>query len=400
MFIITAVFVLTTCIDPYTPELKGYESLLVIDGLVTNDNSSYTVKLSRTVQAQNAEPEKVSDATVYVTDNEGLRSEFTRKGNGIYKTDSTVFSGKIGKYYTLHVLTSDGKEYQSDPCVMEPVPSIDSLYWEKSSQLMNNGTENIEGIQVYLDSKAGTNSYFRWDFTETWIFKVPDPAKFKYINDTIILPLDRIREYCWKYRNSDEVLIKTVKSENAEKVSRLPIYFIATGKSDRLLLQYDITVKQYSISEAEYEFWNNLQKVNESGSDIFASQPFPVISNIHNVTDPNEMVLGYFKVSAVSERRKEIMFTEAAVLGLPFYKYPCVRIEMSPSKFPASGSFSKPPTWNEIYEMYCVTRNFAFVEPIYNDDKKLKYLVFTTKECANCELTGTSTKPSFWKSRI
>ncbi len=38
------VFLLTTCIDPYTPNLSGYESLLVVDGQITNENSSYTVR--------------------------------------------------------------------------------------------------------------------------------------------------------------------------------------------------------------------------------------------------------------------------------------------------------------------------------------------------------------------
>jgi len=30
----------TSCIDPYKPNIKNYDSLLVVEGLITNENSS------------------------------------------------------------------------------------------------------------------------------------------------------------------------------------------------------------------------------------------------------------------------------------------------------------------------------------------------------------------------
>ena len=50
IIILTFVFSLSRCIDPYVPKLNGYESLLVVEGLVTDANSSYTVKLSKSVE--------------------------------------------------------------------------------------------------------------------------------------------------------------------------------------------------------------------------------------------------------------------------------------------------------------------------------------------------------------
>ena len=79
-----------------------------------------------------------------------------------------------------------------------------------------------------------------------------------------------------------------------DQIKNEPILFIDSGKSDRLMLQYSILVKQYSISSREYDFWNNMKQVNESGGDIFAKQPFSVTSNIHNINNPKERVLGLF----------------------------------------------------------------------------------------------------------
>jgi len=391
-----AVFTLCTCIDPYSPKLKGYESLLVVDGVITDEATSYIIKLSRTIREQDAIPVIVPDATVYITDDNGTSTELTSQGDGTYKTDSNSFKGEIGKNYTLHINTNDGNEYESDPCMMQPAPDIDSIYFARDQELVNNGSETQEGLMIYLDSKKGVNNnYYRWDFEETWKFKVPDPKKFDYINDTTIIPVERVKEYGWKDSKSSEVLIRSLSFTGADRIEREPVHFIAAQMSDRLSVQYSILVRQYSISKDEYDFWNSMIKVNNSGADIFASQPFPIISNIHNVSNPMELVLGYFQVSAVKQKRKYISFSEITAMDLPVYHYPCERIEKEPKDY--SLDWGASPTWDDVYRMFCVNADYYFVEPKYiPGTTKLEKLVFAKPECADCELTGTSIQPNFW----
>ena len=123
-----AVFTLYTCIDPFSPKLKGYDSLLVVDGLITDENSKYTVKLSSTIQDQNTSPEMVPDATVSISDEDNNITLLDNYGNGIYKSDSLKLRGISGKKYILHILTSQGAEYESEQCLMQPDPDIDSVY--------------------------------------------------------------------------------------------------------------------------------------------------------------------------------------------------------------------------------------------------------------------------------
>lgn len=393
-----ALFLLSTCIDPYSPQLKGYSSLLVVDGLITDAKTSYTVKLSRTFQGQNSTPSWVSDAIVFINDNAGANSILINRGNGVYKTDSTLFMGVPGRTYVLHIKTNDGAEYESDACIMYPVPDIDSIYFAKDEQVVNNGTQTEEGVSIYLDSKEGTdNKYFRWDFDEIWKFKVPNPKKFNFnMADSSITAVTVVKEFCWKTRKSDEILIYSNYSGMAGTIKKEPIYFIAADQSDRLLIQYSILVNQYSISKEEYDFWNNLKQVNESGGDIFAEQPFTVLSNIHNVSDPTERVLGYFQVSAVKQKRKYISFSEIAGMNLPYYQYQCERIVKDPTDIP-HGYESPPPTWDELYAMYCITSDYYFVEPQYSvGTNNLEKMVFARPECADCTITGTITKPDFW----
>ena len=383
------------CVDPYVPELSGYESILVVEGLITDENSSYTVKLSRSVQHQDTVPEVISDAVIYISD-ENLKTVYLNNaGNGIYKTDSTEFQGMIGKTYILHIQTMEGNLYESEPYTMEPVSEIDKIYYAKDQQIGNSGTVMNEGLRIYLDSRGGTNKYYRWEYVETWKFKVPNPRKYEYVNETLIVPVADTKEYCFKMQKSKEILIYSVFTGKSDQVEGQAISFIDPKKSDRLLMQYSILMKQYSVSEKEYDFWYNMKQINEKGGDIYSLQPFPVISNIHNVNNPEEKVLGYFQVSAVKEKRRFITFGELSEMNFPNYRNPCKRIEMAPKDYPRS-IFSPPLTWDDLYEMY-TTSGYYFVEPLFIQGTEiLGKMVFAKPECANCELTGIETKPDFW----
>ena len=266
---IAAVFTLCTCIDPYTPKLRGYDSLLVIDGLITDANTSYSVKLSRTFQVQNSTPAMVSDANVFITDNAGNNITLSSTGNGLYKTDSIDFTGSVGRTYSLHITTKEGDEYVSDPGTMQSVPDIDSIYFTKDQVLVNNGTQTQEGISIYVDSKAGDNNqYYRWAYEETWKFKVPDPKKFNFDEaDSSITSVAEIKEFCWKNNKSDAILIYSNNSGQSVPVKKEPINFIASDQSDRLLVEYSVLIKQFSVSKTEYDYWDNLKRVNENGGD-------------------------------------------------------------------------------------------------------------------------------------
>ena len=402
-FFLATVFIVCTCIDPYTPKLKGYDSLLTVDALITDLNTSCTVKLTRTMQNQNDIPPSVTDAIVYLTDDAGNTNDLINTGGGIYKTDSIGFKGTVGRTYVLHINTNDGKEYESEPCLMQSVPDIDSIYFEKDQQLINNGTQSLDGISIYLDSKGGNNNqYYRWSYEETWKFRVPYPKMFDYFKSDdpdfpIILPVKEVKEFCWKTRKSDEILIGTVNSPSSAQLRKEPILFIGTDQSDRLLIQYSILICQYSISKNEYDFWNNLVKLNETGSDIFARQPYAVLSNLHCTNNPKERVLGFFQVSAISEKRKNIGYKNVAMLGLHFYSYPCDTV-MPPRSFFNKPCLCPPATWDDVYDHLCVTSDYVFTEPIYhNVTDYLLHLVFTRPECANCELSGSRTEPDFWE---
>jgi hypothetical protein len=393
-----------SCIDPYTPNLKNYNSLLVVEGLITNENSSYKIKLGRTFRQANSIPENVSDANVYITDGDGIKTDFQNFNNGYYKTDSTSFTGVTGQKYTLHILTSDGKEYKSDECTLLPVAGIDNIHYVRGEEISGTRGELLTGLKILLNSSdaSGMNKYFRWAFEEVWKFRIPYPQQYTYaaVNDTTFNfePEPVLQTVCWKKNQSGDILTNSILPGGASFINNQEIQFIAPVESDRLTQEYSILVKQYSISNNEYDFWNNLKKAGETGGDIFASQPYTVISNLHNVKNAGEMVLGYFEVSSVVQNRIFITPHDLDSLDLPYYKTSCELISKSLADFNYSMG------WNDIYHMYLklgytfvgpeVTPGINFVGNVQKND--LLKLDFSTKVCSICEQTGFITKPDFW----
>lgn len=391
-------FIPASCITPYIPKLGEYKPMLVVEGQVTNDQRSYIVKLSLSKQKNDSVTTPVSDATVFITDETGNTTHLNETESGIYGTDSLLFMGEVGKTYQLHIKTSNGNEYTSDSCRMMPVPEIDTVYFEKDQQFLNNQTVARTGISIYLDSKPGEGAdyFLRWDFEETWKFKVPFPSEYNYINDSTILtiPANEVNEYCFKSSNSSSILTGEVLSGIMENAKKIPLQFISPNETDRLTIRYSIQVNQYSISQKEFNFWNNLKAVNETNGDIFGSQPFAVLSNITNIKDPSEPVLGYFQVSAVTHKRIYINFNETLPFELPNYHYNCQMIAREPRDYQTE--FGPPFTWDDLYHLFMSTPGYAFYEATYDTGGKLLKLVFTSPECADCRVTGTKTQPDFW----
>ena len=229
-----------------------------------------------------------------------------------------------------------------------------------------------------------------------------DAQQYDYIliNDTTLsfpgVPF--IKNICYRKNLSGDIITSSNLSGETNIINKQLINFIDPLKSDRLTKQYSILVKQYSVSKNEYEFWNNLKKAGEAGGDIFASQPYTVISNIHNVNSPGEMVPGYFEVSAVSQKRIFITTHDLDPLYLPYYKTDCFLLALSPA------DFNNNLTFDEIYKMY-ISLGYTFIGPEVTDGtslaghvlkKNILKLDFTTKVCSICEQTGFIAKPDFW----
>jgi hypothetical protein len=245
---------------------------------------------------------------------------------------------------------------------MKPVPPISSLYYEK---VTINASENIyevaEGCKIYLDTYDPNKEclFFRWDYIETYEYHVP----FDVINKT-----------CWVTEKSDRIQIRNTSIYNQSRISRFPVIFI-TNQSDKLKERYSILVNQYSLNQDEFDFWERVQNISQNVGSLYDITPMAISSNINCTSNPSEIVLGYFSVSAVTQKR---LFIKDEFLGLPgFFTY-CLTDTII-GRLPATGLNSE----------YWVLEDYGNEIPPW-------WVITTYRECADCTTRGSKVRPDFW----
>jgi hypothetical protein len=380
IFLLFIIGTLITCIEPYNQQIGKIESLLVVDALLTDENASNYVRISKSASTAGHKTEMVTGAQVTITDNNGITALFTEKGDGVYKSDSLVFRGEIGHLYTLHIRTADGFEYESDECLLNPVQDIDRIYYKPDESIIDN--EIKSGLRLYVKSKSTTDcGYNRWMYHEWWKVEALYAQEAVYVDSLTFLPSTPYKRICYANKKSSEIIIKSTQ-ENIDQ----PLLFISSKDSPRLLVEYCLELKQLSLSKEEYEFWNCMKQIGESGSNIFDKQPFQISGNIHNVNNPDQTVLGYFQVSAVKMKREYITYDQAKAAGVSRYIYPCDVVQAERTL--------ELPNWDKVYNYY-IRSGFTFVRPVFRPGG-LSAMMFVTPLCGDCTLSGTLNKPDFW----
>ena len=367
-----SVLFLGSCVEPFNPDIKKYDNILVVDGLITNLDEPCIVELTRSMPYQDIVPERETGATVLVIDDDDNVYEFTERSRGKYTSDPSVFRGQTGKSYMLYIVTAGGDEFESDFVELRNVPEIDTLYFAYEEKETNDPDHSLQGVQVYLSTQDPENDtwYYRWEWIETWEFVAPFIAAGRPT-------LNR----CWRTENSVSIEIATSRHLTGDIIKDHPLYYISQ-KSNRLGIIYSMLVRQYSLSAESYSFWKRLQDINQNMGSLFDPTPMAVNGNIHHVSDPEIPVLGYFQASAVSTKR---LFIEHSDL---------------PDKMVISTGYDycevtilEDPTQPQIDDMF--KQGWVYLDDYYFIG--IRYYRFTNAQsCYDCTTEGANKRPAYW----
>ena len=357
---------LTGCVTQFIPDIGEEADAFVIEGRVTDRNEIYVVNISRLqpVYSDYNVP-GVRGCNVSVMDDAGNEYPFSDAGDGSYYSDSTSFTAVTGRKYKLRV-EGYNKLYESDYILMKPAPPVDSVYAGPEYNEFYRPGESTWGYQVYLDTHdpSGECRYYMWTFTETWEFRYP------YFYFTI---LNRI---CWKSSKSSDIIIRNTSSLSESRVERQPITFI-TNETNRLIVKYSILVRQYSISEEEFIYRDNLIRTVFEAGGLYDAIPGAIVGNIRCIDNPSEQVLGFFGVSSVTEKR---IFIENVQSQFPdFYDYCRIDTILVSSYDP--GALGP--------DVYILTEWYEPPAPPY-------YILTNRRECIDCSMLGTAQRPEYW----
>ncbi len=365
----------TACRQPYEAPVHDYETnLLVVQGFI-NSNGITTINLSRTTPLSGIGMLEQSAAIVQIEGDDNTVYPLSNGGGGVYISDDLSLNSAVK--YRLYIRTPDGKNYRSDYRTMINTPAVDSITFTRPGG----------GINLYINAydPSGNTRYYKWNYEETWEIKSKYESFLVYHLDFNTLNIvisyydsvDRTRNEsiyrCWNNRNSSGIKIGNTIKLQEDRVYHNILHY--QQGAEELSELYSIQVKQQGLSREGYEFYEKMRKNTESLGSIFDPLPSELKGNIYCEEDAREVVIGFIEVTNVTEKRVFI-------------------------------SKDQLPDWN--YDSRCEEEVYV---PPYRDSL-LAYIhypgrlptkfgmegfVFAAKkECVDCTLKGSNTKPSFW----
>jgi hypothetical protein len=375
IFSALTLFMLYRCIDPFYPDIQEYENVLVVDGLITDENMVYQVRLSRTLHFDDIDKKPVPDAVVQVIDDLGNTYMFTEVTSGTYQSDPNEFAGRSGRKYKLLIETTDGNKYESAFEELKKIPDIDSIHWQYKEKPSIDPNNPVKGIEILVDTHDPENKtrYYSWNWYETWEFLTP------YQKDT--LP-----SHCWKYDSCRVIQIGSTDHLTEDILQNYPLYYIS-GSTNRLARRYSVLVKQYSLTKEAFNYWSRIKETNENTGTLFDAIPTQVTGNITDLSNPDKPVLGYFQASAVTSSRifidrSELMVHKLFVSG----GYDYCESQMF------TDTLNTPrPDYLDLLENYGWV---IYYQEVSGND--INTYLTNSIACCDCSVSGSPVRPDFW----
>ena len=364
---------------PREDELKT--GTLVINAHLTDQPGNQVIEISRSVTLLYPSADPVSGSFAELIREDGEFREFLEDKPGFYDCHLDDSFLQTGMSYMLHVITPDGREYESGLDKLRPVPEIDSIYYEIETASYETESDSTDGIRFYIDFTYNDEAYeyMRWEIIETYEFHNPNMEAFIWDVDFSYYQLPDTSNYrvCYITNTLSEIFSMYLGYLDFGIYIRKPFAFVPNIQQEQKLKhKYSVLVKQYSLGEEAYHYWNELKKTSQEQGFLFDRQPALLKSNIRNVNDEEELVLGFFSMSGITERRAFAEKPEG--LDLSLYEWYC---------FPTSGG---PAGW--------VTKDDlpTFSARAWRDGEASYAEV--NKHCVDCREYKNSTHipPDFW----
>lgn len=395
---IYSVFVLimffsSACIEEIDFKTEDFESVLVIDATITNENKIQEIILSRSFAFEEEGPAPEENATITIkTNQEEIVFSETEPGKYLSRN---AFAAQANIDYQLKITTNNGKSYSSSIMQMPQVSPLESLYAEREN---NNG--GVNGMSIFVDSydPNGSSKFYRYEYEETYKIIAPKWKDKDLIitNDQYpwceveLIPRSLDEKVCYNTELSNKIIQTNTTGLNEDRVSRFLVRQIASNNYI-LTWRYSILVKQYVQSGEAYRYFESLANFSTNESLFSQIQTGFFEGNIISETNPEEKIIGFFDLSTVSLERiffnyEDFYPNEPKPPFLTFcFEWAPVRIQEHP--LDRCGPLLDGITQNQI-KYFKVNEN-AIIH------REGPYIV-VARFCGDCTAIGETAAPDFW----
>jgi hypothetical protein len=315
--------VFKACIDPYDPEIKETEQVMVIDGMISDRPGIHRVSVSLSIPYNNPLFTPVGGCVVSVEDNLGNIEFYTesQESAGVYEAWlDEPFLG-VGKSYSLQVVAPSDRIYVSDYDTLLSCPPVDSIYYFQEVSGGEDPDDVWHGLQFYNDVRGfedGTRNY-RWRATATWEYHSPfTPQYVRYQGQNIPYIVDSVST-CYYTETIETVYIASTQLLSENNIYQNKLHYVS-DQTPRLVERYSLLVEQYSLTDQAYAYWEKLAAQSVNSASFYETQPSSAKGNIHCTNWPGDKVLGCFYAAQVQDKR---IFVDYKDLDFKVDAYTC-----------------------------------------------------------------------------
>lgn len=374
------------------PNSSANNNTLVVEGIINTGAGATAIRLSRTVKLTDtlsSTPELGAQVTVEsdASSNGSPVLALADSGAGKYTAMSPGFSA--ANNYRLRIVTSVGKTYLSDFVPVKNAPPIDSISFAVKP----------DGVYIFSSAHDPANNtrYYRWDYSETWIIHSAYSSIYEVVKspkDTIVNrpSVDQIYA-CWSNDASSTIILNSSAKLSQDIIALNQVAYVPSN-SEKLGIEYSITLNQYALTGDAFNYWQNLKLNTEQLGSIFDAQPSQLQGNIHCMTDPSEPVRGYISAGTSSQK---ILFIGAS--SLPQYWFRTIKLPYTDVCVLDSLYFKDPLTGaNDVLKLY---QGYSIpVEAIIMGRQEIVGYSASSPFCVDCRFRGTTIRPSFWVDKF
>ena len=290
-----------SCISPLDIKTEKEDTLLVVQGFISTLPGPYNIRLTKSAKYGSIFDgiiKRETDAEVWITDNEGRTTFLIDRDFGIYQTPDG-FHGEVGKTYVLNIETAVGVHYASLPERIDPVPKMDSIYFEYKRQPSSDSLDFRSGVDVYgvWQDPPDQSNYYIWRNSGVYVIETfPENYTIPGPPPRVPAPKDCCK-ICWVSEINADFGISIFKDNNTNGMLNNQFLAFIEDNGKRFYHRYKISIDHLSISREAYQFFNLLKSQKSINGDIFDPPPATIRGNILNLDDPESNAVGYFHAS-------------------------------------------------------------------------------------------------------
>ena len=372
---------INACVEPIEIELDNPESILVVEGIITDELKQQEIRLSRSFAVDENGPFPVTSARVSVMASNGNNYSFKEIEDGLYLS-TDPFRVELGMEYALQIETQSGF-YESSAVSSESETQISNISSESATL---NGEDGV-AITVSNSADASGDSFYLFKYQETYEIRSPYEKLYDiFVNEDedpnvendefLVLPKQEQDYICYVTEPSSDIILTNTEGLTENTLDGFLIRFISKNDYE-LAYRYSISVTQLKVSSVAFNYYETLKNLSENESIFSQYQPGFLNGNIKSLDDNNEKVLGYFTTASTDSKRLFFSYTDYYDSGntRPSHTGDC-------EEFAPADSLLR-----ELIENNQVR--------FYQEDPPFVYQIIR-RGCVDCTVYGSNEKPEFW----